>query len=139
MLHCTPFLLFDGNCAEGMKFYHECIGGELILTKTGDTPMKHQFPPEMHNKIIYSHIKSGAIEFSATDWHDSKQMPKHGNTVGIYIIGKTFDELKAIFDKLSSGAHKEHFVDLQDMPFGSYGHFYDKYGISWFFKGDKKE
>jgi uncharacterized glyoxalase superfamily protein PhnB len=22
MLRCTPFLLFDGNCAEAMSFYH---------------------------------------------------------------------------------------------------------------------
>ena len=40
MLHCTPFLLFDGNCAEAMTFYHTCLGGELTLTKLGDTPMK---------------------------------------------------------------------------------------------------
>jgi PhnB protein len=44
--HCTPFLLFDGNCAEAMTFYHQCLGGELTLTKLGDTPMKAQFPPE---------------------------------------------------------------------------------------------
>jgi len=43
MLRCTPFLLFDGNCAEAMTFYHECLGGELKLTKLGDTPMKAQF------------------------------------------------------------------------------------------------
>ena len=42
MLHCTPFLLFDGNCAEAMTFYHQCLGGELTLTKLGDTPMKAQ-------------------------------------------------------------------------------------------------
>jgi uncharacterized glyoxalase superfamily protein PhnB len=33
MLECTPFLLFDGNCAEAMTFYHQCLGGELTLTK----------------------------------------------------------------------------------------------------------
>src|SRR4029079_13437539 len=48
MLSCTPFLLFDGNCAEAMKFYHVCFGGNLVLTKLGDTPMKNQFPPEKH-------------------------------------------------------------------------------------------
>ena len=52
MLQATPFLLFDGNCAEAMTFYHECLGGELTLTKLGDTPMKEQFPKEKHNRII---------------------------------------------------------------------------------------
>jgi PhnB protein len=138
MLHCTPFLLFDGNCEEVMNFYRDCLGGELTLTRTGDTPMKVMFPPEMHNKIINAYLKTNAIELSATDWHDATQLPKQGNTVGLFIVGGTFDELKAVFEKLSAGAHKEHFVELQDMPFGSYGHFYDKYGIAWFFKGDKK-
>jgi PhnB protein len=32
MLTGTPFLLFDGNCAEVMSFYHSCLGGELTLT-----------------------------------------------------------------------------------------------------------
>ena len=68
MLTCTPFLLFDGNCAVAMTFYHQCLGGELTLTKLGDTPMKDQFPPEKHNRMINAHLKSGAIEFSATDW-----------------------------------------------------------------------
>ena len=40
MLNCTPFLLFDGNCAEAMAFYKKCIGGELTIMKLGDTPMK---------------------------------------------------------------------------------------------------
>ncbi len=59
MLYCTPFLLFDGNCAEAMTFYHQCLGGELTLTKLADTPMKDQFPPEKHNRLINAHLKSG--------------------------------------------------------------------------------
>ena len=68
MLRCTPFLLFDGNCAEAMAFYHECLGGSLTLTKLGDTPMKAGFPPDKHDRIINAHLTSGAIELSATDW-----------------------------------------------------------------------
>lgn len=51
-LHSYPFLLFDGNCAEAMTFYQECLGGELTLTKLVDTPMREQFPPEKHGRII---------------------------------------------------------------------------------------
>src|SRR5690348_4774237 len=52
MLRSSPFLLFDGNCAEAMTFYHACLGGELTLTKLGETPMKDGFPPEKHERII---------------------------------------------------------------------------------------
>jgi len=46
--------------------------------------------------------------------------------------------LKVIFDKLSAGADTQLMDDLRDMPFGSYGHFADKYGVHWFFQGVKK-
>ena len=113
MLQCTPFLLFDGNCAEAMTFYHQCLGGELTLTKLGDTPMKAQFPPEKHNRMINAHLKSGAIDISATDWMASPAFePKQGNTYAIFVIGGTYDELKAVFDKLAEGAEKERFQEF---------------------------
>ncbi len=68
MLQATPFLLFDGSCAEAMTFYHKCLGGDLTLTKLADTPMKEMFPPEKHSRIINAHLKNGAIDISATDW-----------------------------------------------------------------------
>jgi PhnB protein len=140
MLQVTPFLLFDGNCAEAMTFYQKCLGGELTLTKLGDTPMKDQFPPEKHNRIINGHLKSGLIEFSATDWMASPALePKQGNMFALFVIGGTYDELKAGFDKLKEGANKEWFQELHNMPFGSYGQFFDKYDVQWIFKGEKKK
>lgn len=139
MIDLTPFLLFDGNCAEAMKFYELCLGGELTLTKVSDTPMKDQVPPEKHNRIINAHLKSGAIEFTATDWLHLTRAPKQGNTVCMYINGGKYGELRTIFDKLSAGADKQLLDDLQDMPFGSYGHLADKYGVHWFFQGEKKK
>ena len=140
MLRCNPFLLFDGNCAEAMTFYHECLGGELTLTKLADTSMKTMFPPEKHNRIINAYLKSGAIEFSATDWMASPTFePLQGNTTAIFIIGGSYDELKVVFDKLSLGCENSRFQELHDLPFGTYGQFYDKYGVQWIFKGDKRE
>ena len=140
MLRCEPFLLFDGNCQEAMTFYHSCLGGELTLSKLGDTPMKDMFPKEKWERLINAHLKSGNIEISATDWMASPQYEPHpGDTTAIFIIGEGYDELKALFDKLSAGAEKEKFQDLHDLPFGTYGQFTDKFGVHWIFKGDKKE
>jgi len=138
MINLTPFLLFDGNCAEAMTFYQSCLGGELALTKVKDSPMKGQTPSEHLNKVIHAHLKSGAIEFSATDWLHPTRTPKQGNTVCLYINGGKYGELKAIFDKLSAGADKQLLDYLRDMPFGSYGHLADKYGVHWFFQGEKQ-
>ena len=138
MIHLTPFLLFDGNCAEAMAFYRSCLGGELTLKKAGETPMKDQVPPKLHDRTIYSRLKSSAIDLSATDWLHPTRRPQPGNTVALYISGGAYDELRALFDKLSAGAAKETFDDLRDMPFGSYGHFADRFGVHWFFQGDPK-
>lgn len=139
MLKTTPFLLFDGNCAEAMTFYHRCLGGELSLTKLGDTPMKEMLPPEKHNRIINAHLKNGEIEISATDWMASPEFnPIQGNMFAIFITGKNYDEMKVVFDKLADGADKKRFQELHDMPFGIYGQFHDKYGIPWIFVVEKK-
>jgi PhnB protein len=140
MLRCTPFLLFDGNCAEAMTFYHQCLGGDLTLTRLGDTPMKAQFPIEKHNRLINSHLVSGSIEISAADWMASPAFdPVLGNTFAIFVIGREYKELKSVFDKLAQAAEKEHFQELHDLPFGLYGQFFDKYGVQWIFIGDKRE
>ena len=137
MLRCIPFLLFDGNCAEAMTFYHECLGGTLILTRLGETPMKNDFPKEKHNRIINAQLKRNSIEISAADWMASPSFePVQGNTSAIFVIGEKYDELQVTFNKLAEGADKERFQELHDMPFGLYGQFYDRYGFQWIFKGD---
>ncbi len=140
MLRCTPFLLFDGNCAEAMTFYHNCLGGDLTLTKLADTPMKDMFPPEKWQRLINAYLISGEIEISATDWMASPALdPRQGNTFAIYVTGGTYDELKPVFDKLSDRANKEWLQELHEMPFGLYGQFFDRFGIQWIFRGDLKE
>ncbi len=140
MLKTTPFLLFDGNCAEAMNFYRKCLGGELSLTRLGDTPMKEMFPPEKHNRIIYAHLKNEDIDISATDWMASPAFnPIQGNTFAIYVTAKTYDELSTVFDKLAEGADKKRLQELHDMPIGVYGQLYDKYGVQWIFLAEKRE
>ncbi len=135
-MNLTPFLLFDGNCAEAMAFYHTCLGGELTITRVGGTPMKDQFAPEQHAKVAYARLKSGPIEFSATDWQHPTRRPDPGNTVAMYLNGGTYGQLREVFGKLSAGADPELLDDLRDLPFGAYGHLADKYGVHWFFQGE---
>jgi PhnB protein len=132
----TPFLLFDGNCAEAMLFYQTCLGGELCITKLGDTPMAAEHPDENHDKVVNAYLRSGPIEFTATDWLHPTRTRTQGNNAGMYVNGGTYDELRTIFDKLAVGAPEEFLDELHRMPFGTYGHLIDAYGIQWFFQGD---
>ena len=138
MLNLTPFLLFDGDCAPAMEFYRSCLGGELTLTRVGETPMKAGIPADRHDRVIHAHLRSGAIEFTATDWLHPTRSPRSGNTVCLYLNGGTYAELRGIFDQLAAGGDESLRDDLQDLPFGTYGHLADKFGIHWFFQGNKK-
>lgn len=106
------------------------------MTKLGDSPMKDMLPPEKHERIINAYLKSGEFELSATDWMASPEFnPVQGNTSAIFVVGKADDELKAVFDKLKDGDHNTRLQELHEMPFGTYGQFYDKFGVQWIFRG----
>ncbi|MGB6772043.1 MAG: VOC family protein [Candidatus Dormiibacterota bacterium] len=134
----TPFLLFDGNCAEAMAFYQTCLGGELTITRLGDTPMGEHAPPEQRGKVTYSRLKSDSVEFSGTDWLHPTRVPKPGNTVAMHLRAENEEELRPVFDKLAVGADKDLLDDLREMPFGTYGHLADRYGVHWFFVGSSR-
>jgi PhnB protein len=137
VLRCTPFLLFDGDCAEAMRFYHDCLGGTLTLTPLGDTPMKDDFPAETHGRIINAQLHSDGVELSAADWMASPEFaPVQGNTYAIFLRGGDDGELESAFDALAQNAARERFQALHEMPFGTYGQFYDRYGVQWIFVGE---
>jgi len=138
-MQLTPFLLFEGVCAEAMAFYQSCLGGELTITRLGDMPMKDQMPLEQHQKVAHAQLKSGAIELTAADWLHPTRVPKRGNTAALYLRGGAYDELRVIFDRLAVGAERDLLDELRDMPFGSYGHLADRYGVHWFFQGEKNK
>lgn len=118
-----------------MTFYHQGLGGNLTLIKLGDTPMKERFPAEKHGRIINAQLKSETLEISASDWMASPAFePVRGNMSAVYLVG-VFDELKTVFDRLAFGADRERFQELHAMPFGTYGQFYDRFGVQWIFRG----
>ena len=136
MLSLTPFLLFEGDCAEAMAFYRSCLGGDLTVVRVGDTPMKDQRPAELHGLVAYARLVSAAVVLSATDWQHQARRPRQGNTVGLYLTGETAEEMRPVFDRLSAGGDPELLDPLVDMPFGLYGHFADRFGVHWFFRGE---
>ncbi|HEX5368007.1 MAG TPA: VOC family protein [Dehalococcoidia bacterium] len=136
MPRLTPYLLFDGNCAEAMRFYQACLGGQLSLTKAGDSPMRAQIPAESHERVVNARLTSGDLEISASDWLHPTRRPRQGNTTCVYISNASYADLQRYFGRLSEGADPDLLDSLTDMPFGSYGALTDKYGVRWMLQGD---
>ena len=136
MLNTTPFLLFDGNCADAMSFYQSCLGGDLTITRAAETPMREHLPPGQHQRVVNARLKHHGVELTAADWLHPVRTPQRGNMVCVYLSGGTHDELREVFDKLAVGADPALLDQLRQMPFGTYGHLADQYGVHWFFRGE---
>jgi PhnB protein len=92
------------------------------------------------DRIINAHLKSGNSELSATDRMTAPDyLPQYGDIFAISVLGEGYDERKAVFDKLSEGHKDDRIQDLHDLPFGTCGQFFDKYGSHWICKGDKND
>ena len=98
--------------------------------------MAAEHPAENHGKVVHAHLQTGPMELTATDWLHPTRARTHGNNVGMFVNGGTYEQLRVVFDKLAVGAPEELLDDLRPMPFGTYGHLVDAYGIQWFFQGD---
>lgn len=132
----TTYLLLDGNCKPAMEFYKSVFGGQLTLTKVGESAMKDIMPAAMHDKVINARLISEAVDISASDWLRPNQKPIQGNMVCLYLSGGTFNELKILFDKLSAGGNVTD--PLKQEFHGTYGALNDKFGIRWMFQTNQK-
>ncbi|MGC4038999.1 MAG: VOC family protein [Chitinophagaceae bacterium] len=131
MATLNPYLNFFGRCKEAMNFYKEVFGGELTINLAGDSPAKDQMPPELHDKVLHSHLKNATLDIMATDMAPTS--PVEGNTVYLAVICNGEDEVKNLFAKLSEGGKIEQ--PLQKAFFGWFGSLEDKFGKHWMFQG----
>jgi PhnB protein len=137
MTQLTPYLLFDGTCHEAMAFYQSVFDGELNLFKVKDSPAKDQMRPFQQEKVLNAHLKSGAIEISASDWLALNERPSSTNTTCLFLNGGSLKELKELFSKLSEGAEITN--PLKEQFFGCYGALNDKFGVRWMFQTNSRE
>lgn len=133
-MQLTPYLLFDGTCGEAMGFYQSCLGGELTLTRVKDSPASQQMQADQQDKVLNAHLRSGRMEFSASDWLARDATPVRGNTVCMFLNGGTEAELAALFERLSVGAEVTN--PLKATFFGTYGALNDRFGVRWMFAGN---
>jgi len=56
----NPYLFFNGNCEEAMKFYARVTGGTInAMMPHAGTPAEAHVPPEAKNKIMHANMTIG--------------------------------------------------------------------------------
>ena len=134
MKQLSAYLHFSGNCREAMTFYQECLGGELNLMVTGESPIASEMPPAAQNDILHAQLKSDVITLLASDMRNGKI--EANGAVSLMLDCSSEDELNALFAKFSEGGSVGCEVGAQFWG-AIFGAVTDKFGINWLLNFEK--
>lgn len=134
MTHINAYLNFNGQCREAMTFYHQCLGGELVMQKISESPMAARVPSEMGAKILHSSLIKENIVLMASDMMGNNIVK--GNSINLCINCSSTEEINSFFNNLSSGGQV--IEPLHQSFWGAtFGVLTDKFGINWMFNYSK--
>ena len=128
-MNVTPYVFFNGNCAEAIAYYQKVLGARVrSQAKYGDTPAKEHVPAEFHDKVIHADLEIGGSSLMMSD--DCR--PEAGGPGGysLTIGADSTAEAKRMFDALADGG-------TVTMEFGktffaeAFGSVHDRFGIRW--------
>jgi PhnB protein len=136
MVQPIPYLGFNGNCAEAMKFYEKALNGKLeVLLKNSDSPMGAQMGPENGDRIMYARLslKGNGMLFAGDCMPDMPYKGMHG--VSLALMYDTVEEAQKVFQQLAEGGNIT-------MPLGPtfwakiFGMVIDRFGTPWMVNGE---
>jgi PhnB protein len=138
MTQLEPYLFFDGNCAEAIRFYEKTLGGKLeMMMKASDAPPGSGCPAATSpDAIMHACIDVQGRRLMASDWMDSKPF---GGMSGFSLALNypTVKEAQRVFDELAREG------DVR-MPLGktfwveAFGMLTDRFGTPWMVSGGKQ-
>src|SRR5215831_2099143 len=123
----TPYLTFNGNAGEAMKFYQSILGGELSMQTFEEAKMAER--PEDKTKIIHAALKNDALTLMASDANSSKPA-NFGDNISMSVSGADNTKLSDVFNKLAEGGKVD--MPLAKQFWGdTFGMLTDKFGVHW--------
>ncbi len=135
-LLAIPYLGFNGNCAEAMRFYEQVLGGKITVMMTGaQSPMADQIPKEFADRVMNAQLElpGGGLLYAGDC---PPHLPFEGvKGVNITLNYDSVDEAESIFNKLAEGG-------TVTMPYSptfwakKFGMLIDRFGVSWIINGE---
>lgn len=128
-MELTPYLLFNGNCAEAFKFYEQTLGGKIegIMNFAGSPAAEHA-PPEWGDKVLHASMTLGDQRLMGSDAPPGNYQQPQGLSVSISLNDR--DKAEQIFNALAQDGKTT-------MPFqktfwaAGFGMCVDRFGIPW--------
>ncbi|HEX7270589.1 MAG TPA: VOC family protein [Casimicrobiaceae bacterium] len=128
------YLVFDGNCAEAMRFYERTLGGKLeVLMTHAQSPLAANTPPGSENRIMHARLNLGDRVLMASDaMADHSYQGMHGFSLSL--IYPTAAEARRVFDALSAGGKVTMPLDKTFWA-EAFGMLVDRFGTPWMVNG----
>lgn len=135
MTQPIPYVAFNGNCAEAMRFYKKVLGGTLGMMSNAQSPMAAQCAPEHLDRIIHARLElDGGLFLYAGDCPPG--MPFQGmHGVSIALNFDRVARAEQVFNALAEGGKIT-------MPFADtfwakkFGMVTDRFGCHWIVNGE---
>ena len=131
MKQLTPYLFFSGQCEEALKFYKDCLGGEIVkIQRFKDSPVN--VPDEYKSKIMHAEFKVDELFFMASDGMPDKPEVS-GDNIFLSMQFTSKEEQERVFKALTKGGTI--LMPLEKTFWGStFGQLKDRFGINWMLK-----
>ena len=126
-----PFLTFNGNCKEAMRFYQSCFGGDLHFTYLGDTPGGKQFPLEIRQLVLHASLVSEHVRLFASDLGGEEGVAS-GNSISLWISITAPEQLQSVFRKLARNGEVTAPLSAGTLQ-GQWATLTDRYAVQWIF------
>lgn len=135
MIGVKPYISFNGNCAEAVKFYIETLGGEVLYSQTyGESPMKGMGPD---NNIMHCTVKIGDTHIMACD-NPEGQPASAGSNISLALGTNDVEGAVAMFEAMAAGGTVT--MPIQETFWAErFGMLTDRFGINWMFNCEKSE
>ncbi|WP_169054127.1 glyoxalase/bleomycin resistance/extradiol dioxygenase family protein [Nitratireductor sp. XY-223] len=125
----TPYLFFNGQCAEAIAAYAEIFGGEIMeQMPASGMPAEFQVPEERQGWIMHSRVRIGDGDLMASDNIMGESAGMEGSSVMLSF--PTADEGKTVFDRLAEGGE----IQMAWAPTfwaAGFGTLTDRFGVKW--------
>ncbi|HWS72895.1 MAG TPA: VOC family protein [Thermoanaerobaculia bacterium] len=136
MADFEPYLIFDGNCAEAVRFYEKLFGAKITMIMTnGESPMADQMPAEAKDRVLHARLVLNDRALMASDAMLGEKYEGMQNfAVSQYFA--SLEEGQRVWDALAEGGQIR-------MPFQQtfwserFGMLADRFGTPWMISAGK--
>jgi PhnB protein len=103
-MQINPYLNFNGNCGEAMRFYAEVLGGKDLRVMTfRDSAMAEQVAANEKDMVIHARFKVGDFTIMGSDAPGGRYNKPRGHAVSIGVATPEEAEMSACRSPRPSG------------------------------------